>query len=432
LCASGYPQQQPSKIKNDIPAITRRALPAVGLILVSDSTGKEIGQGSGFVVSPDGKVITNYHVIQGASSAIIKFPNGAFYGIEGVLALDKDRDLALLKASGKDFPVLALGSSGSTQIGEGVIAIGNPLSLEATVSNGIVSAIREIKQRNLKIIQTTAPISAGSSGGVLLNLRGQVIGVTAFHLLPGENLNFAIAADYIRPLLASKTVTPFAPETVAAAVENEETPQASPESEGEPGYETCGCAVTKDVLVFRTSSSYYYFGHVPCGEKLTVFGKEKGRVKVKTAGGVEGYISSMFVCKVNIPENIENMPKEWINLEDGSIWTVRVDQDHFYGILQTTDQEFKRGDVSYKLKSAICEEKRQDNEWRGECRYQLLLENWLLGESAVCSLTLGERIKSITPHRIDGIEQVSGEIAKPGDCPTSGFRWNDYALIPKE
>jgi hypothetical protein len=429
LFASSFAQQQPSKLKTDIPAITRRALPAVGLILVSDSAGKEIDQGSGFVVSSDGKVITNYHVIQGASSAIIKFPNGAFYGIEGVLALDKDRDLALLKASGKDFSFLALGSSGSTQVGDEVIAIGNPLSLEATVSNGIVSAMREIKARNLKIIQTTAPISPGSSGGVLLNLKGQVIGVTAFHMLPGENLNFAIAADHIKPLLTSKTVMPFAPEKVAAAVEDAGTPQSSPATKGEGGYETCNCASTSGVYVLRTSSSSDDVGRVPCGEKLTVFGEEGGRLKVKSATGIEGYISSLLVCKLNIPEDL---PKEWINLEDGSVWTVRVDQDHFYGILHTDDQEaLQHGDVSYKMKSAICEDKREGNEWHGECRYEWLVENWL-GQRAVCSLTLRERITSITPQRIELEEQKADQIFKPGDCPNPASGWDYFALIPKE
>jgi len=220
---------QASSTAEDLPTLTRKALPAVVLVVAADKAGKEIHQGSGFLVSGDGKVVTNYHVIEGTTSAVFKLPNGAFYTVEGVLALDQDRDLAMLKATGRDFPFLALGDSDNVQVGEQVIAIGSPLALEATVSNGIVSAIRELDETKEKVIQTTAAISPGSSGGVLLNSRGQVIGVTAFQMTKGQNLNFAIPADYIKPLLAAKNVTPLEPadtptvKTSEARVENPET-----------------------------------------------------------------------------------------------------------------------------------------------------------------------------------------------------------------
>lgn len=205
------PRTHKSEQERGIPALTRKILPAVGLIVVSDSTGRVTAQGSGFMVSSDGEFVTNYHVIEGAASAVIKFPNGAFYGVDGVLALDPVQDLAVLKAAGKGFPFLTLGDSEDVEVGESVIAIGSPLSLEETVSSGIVSGVRTIGERSLKVIQTTAAISPGSSGGALLNLKGQVIGITAYRLVKGENLNFAIAANYVKPLLVSKTVMPFPP-----------------------------------------------------------------------------------------------------------------------------------------------------------------------------------------------------------------------------
>ena len=127
-----HPAQQQGQ---DIPTVTRRALPAVGLVVVSDKGGNGIAEGSGFLVSRDGKLVTNYHVIENAASAIVKFPNGAFYAVQGVLGTDKVKDLAVLKLSGTDFPFLPLGDSGKVQVGETVVAIGNPLALEATVSN---------------------------------------------------------------------------------------------------------------------------------------------------------------------------------------------------------------------------------------------------------------------------------------------------------
>lgn len=200
---------QASENRKDIPVLTREAVKAVVLVVASDKTGREIRQGSGFLISRDGKVVTNYHVVAGADSAVIKFPSGAFYLIEGVLAVDQQRDIAILKAAGKDFSFLSLGDSDQVQIGEEVLAIGSPLALEATVSNGIVSSIRELEQASLKVIQTTAPISPGSSGGALLNLRGEAIGITTFQSARGQNLNFAIPVNYIKPLLAAERTSPL-------------------------------------------------------------------------------------------------------------------------------------------------------------------------------------------------------------------------------
>jgi hypothetical protein len=187
--------------KKDISTISQDALRAVVLIIVSDIGGKEIKQGSGVVVSADGKIITNFHVIEGGNSAVIKFPNGAFFLVDGVLATDKEKDIAVLKAAGSDFPVVPLGDSDKVQVGEEVVTIGSPLALEATVSNGIISSIRELKEENLHIFQTTAPISHGSSGGALLNMRGEVIGITTAQLTGGQNLNFAIPINVAKSLL---------------------------------------------------------------------------------------------------------------------------------------------------------------------------------------------------------------------------------------
>lgn len=199
-------QDQAHETKKDIATISHDAQKAVFLIVVSNASGREIGQGSGVVVSNDGKVITNYHVIDGASSALIKFPNGAFFLIEGVLAADVAKDIAVLKASGSDFPTVALGDSDKVQVGEEVVSIGSPLSLEATVSNGIISSIRELKDdENQRLFQTTAPISPGSSGGALLNMGGELIGITTAEMVGGQNLNFAVPINVVKPLLSGSS-----------------------------------------------------------------------------------------------------------------------------------------------------------------------------------------------------------------------------------
>ncbi len=200
MCALHVPttnaQSEPRK---DIPAIAKAANGAIVSIVMSDKDGKPMAQGSGFLVSKDGFVVTNYHVIAEGNSGVVKLPDGAFYVVDGVVASDKARDVAVIKAHGTNFRTLTLGNSDRLQVGQEVVAIGNPLSLESTVSNGIVSGIRTIKEA--KFLQITAPISHGSSGGPLFNMAGEVIGITAAIIESGENLNFAIPINEAKRLL---------------------------------------------------------------------------------------------------------------------------------------------------------------------------------------------------------------------------------------
>ena len=206
LLAAMSAQNAPSTNKGlhlDIPAISRKANGSIVSIVMSDRNGHPIAQGSGFLVSKDGRVVTNYHVIRNGSSAVVKLPNGSFFLVDGVLASDKDRDVAIIKAQGNDFRTLTLGDSDRLQVGEEVVAIGSPLSLESTVSNGIVSGIRSDEGR--KLLQVTTPISHGSSGGPLFNMFGQVVGITSAALVGGENLNFAIPINDVKKLLVTST-----------------------------------------------------------------------------------------------------------------------------------------------------------------------------------------------------------------------------------
>ena len=148
-------------------------------------SGSSRAQGSGFVYDSDGHVITNYHVVHGASSVSITFSDGSKYKAT-VVGSDPSSDLAVLKVdapSSKLHP-LSLGDSSALSVGDGVVAIGSPFGLEETVTSGIVSALdRSISSETRftipGVIQTDAAINHGNSGGPLFNLAGQVIGVTA-------------------------------------------------------------------------------------------------------------------------------------------------------------------------------------------------------------------------------------------------------------
>jgi hypothetical protein len=185
----------------DARAITRRVLPAVVTIRTFDNSGRALGVGSGFVVSSNGLIVTNYHVIDKADAATVKFTNGEEARVEGVVDLDAEKDFAILKVTAIDLTVAALGNSEKLEQGEPLVAIGAPLGLSNTVSTGIVSEIRSLEGR--RVIQHTASISPGSSGGPLINSAGQVVGINTFLLKDGQGLFFALPINYIRASLSS-------------------------------------------------------------------------------------------------------------------------------------------------------------------------------------------------------------------------------------
>jgi len=219
----GVVAAQSAPARKDIPAIAKAANGAI-VTIITATNDKPIAQGTGFLVSADGVIVTNYHVIETGNVAIVKFPDDTAFPVDGVLAADKVRDLAVIKIHGKTFRTLTLGNSDHIQVGEEVVAIGNPLSLESTVSNGIISGVRTSKEHGRKFLQTSAPISPGSSGGPLFNMLGEVVGVNTMYLEGGENLNFAIPInDAKRLLLAnSSTLQQFPNEPDSAKVQKHE------------------------------------------------------------------------------------------------------------------------------------------------------------------------------------------------------------------
>ncbi len=193
--------------------IAEKALAATVYLEMKDANGKTLGIGSGFFVKPN-IIATNYHVIEGAAKGTAKLVGkDTTYNIEGVTATDKTNDLALLKVTAygiygvKGIKPLSLGDSDKVRIGETVYVAGNPKGLEGTFSDGIISSRRDkgAKER----LQMTAPISPGSSGGPVLNRRGEVIGVSvAVHrALDAQNLNFAIPSKYLKTLLIRSGTT---------------------------------------------------------------------------------------------------------------------------------------------------------------------------------------------------------------------------------
>tara|TARA_Y100001960_G_scaffold302332_1_gene353274 strand:+ start:2240 stop:3367 length:1128 start_codon:yes stop_codon:yes gene_type:complete len=163
------------------------------------------GNGSGFVVRPDGYIATNYHVVKGATEIKVYLPNGETYEAE-LIGRDTVTDLAVLKIEAENLEYLPIGDSDSLRVGDWVIAIGNALALKGgpTVTIGIVSALgRTIRSEEgdfYDLIQTDAAINEGNSGGPLLNLSGEVIGINQAILRQGRSLSFAVSSNVASPI----------------------------------------------------------------------------------------------------------------------------------------------------------------------------------------------------------------------------------------
>ena len=182
-----------------LPELVRRIKPSAVAIETFDSRGEKLSRGSGFFIETD-RIVTNRHVIEGAYRAEIHSSIGTVYPVKGVLAVDAEGDLAVLKIDPPATYVRPLPlDKTSPQEGESVVVIGNPLGLEGSVTNGIVSAVRDIPTFG-RIIQITAPISAGSSGSPVVNMHGQVIGIATLQITGGQSVNFAIPSERIAQL----------------------------------------------------------------------------------------------------------------------------------------------------------------------------------------------------------------------------------------
>lgn len=187
---------------------------APSVVSINIKSGDMEGGGTGFLVDTKGTVVTNHHVVSVGKEIRIKFFNGAVYDQVDLLEQDPAQDLALLAidlAKPKEgkrpkIEALSLGDSDKVQVGERAISIGNPLGLEHTLTDGLVSARRVYQGKHW--IQMSVPVSPGNSGGPLFDMKGQVIGVTTAQVLGGffgraQNLNLAIPVNVVKQHLKS-------------------------------------------------------------------------------------------------------------------------------------------------------------------------------------------------------------------------------------
>lgn len=204
--AASRPEAPTVSRPETLPELVRRVKPQVVAIATYDAQGEALMTGSGFFLRP-GQVVTNLHVIRGAQRSEIKTLDGKgkVFPVAGTLAVDEEGDLALLSV---EMPADPPGRSRASELaavlpdeGEPILVIGNPLKLEGSVTDGIVSAVREVPNVG-KIIQITAPISHGNSGSPVFNMKGEVVGVVTVKVTNGQNINLAISAARVAQLRA--------------------------------------------------------------------------------------------------------------------------------------------------------------------------------------------------------------------------------------
>jgi S1-C subfamily serine protease len=216
LASKNQPQAVPGGVEEQLRTVLKQASAVLTLYGFDEGADAKV-QGSGFLVSGEGLGVTNLHVLEDIVRAEARLGDGRIFHVLRVHAYSSDDDLAVFQLGrefdkeiqwARDMPFVPLGSSDQLRPGDRIAAISSPEGLSNTLSEGIVSGIRE--QGTNRILQITAPISQGSSGGPVFDRRGAVVGVATFQLEEGQNLNFAIPVEKVKTLLTRRDNLSFA------------------------------------------------------------------------------------------------------------------------------------------------------------------------------------------------------------------------------
>lgn len=325
--------------EKDLPALIKEVKGAIAVILTYDRKDKPIGQGTGFFINNHGHVLSNYHVFRGARRAEVKLPFGT-YPVHKVLAEDSDSDLILFSVNIKpDRYRPLLFDNHSPPVGERIVVIGNPLGLEATVADGIVSAHRDLEPFG-KVIQITSPISPGSSGSPVLNMRGEVIGVATFQYRQGQNLNFAIPIARANRLVSTGekelTELSFADKEELAAAASAFSRGIVYYNAGE--YENAAAQFKEAVKEDPANAEAYYYLGMSCKEDRAFDAIDA----FKTAVNIDpGYLNAY--CNLGIVYNSLAMYREAVQALKQAL---EIDPDHpeslvHLGVAYASDKEYR-------------------------------------------------------------------------------------------
>ncbi len=184
--------------------VIKESLKSVVMIIAFDEEGQPTGLGSGFIINDKGDIATNYHVVEGASGVVVRLVGSEKrFPADLIVHKNAEHDLAVIRAKGLKAPALKLGDDLVQEVGGKIIAIGNPKGFSGTVSEGIISGFRKFDDK-LRLMQITAPISPGSSGGPVMTEKGEVVAIATAVIRSAQNLNFAIPVSNLKELIKGK------------------------------------------------------------------------------------------------------------------------------------------------------------------------------------------------------------------------------------
>lgn len=194
--------------------VIARVAPSVAVILTGAGAGRQSGVGSGVIVRSDGVLLTAYHVIKDAREVQVRLKTGETYDRVELVAVDERRDVAAIRIPAANLPALTVAPLDEARLGEPVFVVSNPSGLTWSASAGVSSAVRPVEevlatQRGYRVLQFTAPVSPGSSGGVVVDSKGGALGVVVFSRQEGQALNFAVPLDAVIGLASGSEHTPL-------------------------------------------------------------------------------------------------------------------------------------------------------------------------------------------------------------------------------
>lgn len=284
-----------------------------------DHNGQEISTGSGLILFHDDMVVTNYHVIKDACSVRISTDQDITYNVSGLWHENEKQDIAILKLEkNTDLTPLKIGDSLVVKKGETVTAIGSPLGIKNTVSKGNLSA--RIMQDNYDILQFTAPISNGSSGGALFNENGEVIGITFASFVEGQNLNLAIPIELVEKLYKTKSIS-VKPESFKDIYWN----NYMTKNPNEYLTQTYGSTISVSFLELKNNPEKYSNKMISVAGYVSSFDAIADRVRISM------YISSQKVASSNEEDDEKYLNKEYNEHNLIAISSLRVG-DNIYNI----------------------------------------------------------------------------------------------------
>jgi regulator of sirC expression with transglutaminase-like and TPR domain len=207
LCLPAIHAADPKPVRQTVEQIAEQARKSVVMITITGRDGKPQGLGTGFVVSADGLIATNLHVLDQGRAISVQMADGKRHDVTTVHASDRGLDLALVRVAANNLSPLPLGDSDRLRLGQSVVALGNPRGLEYSVVAGVVSGRRDLGGRSM--IQLAIPLEPGNSGGPLLDRQGRVQGILTLKSLVTANLGFAMPVNALKPLLAKPNPIPM-------------------------------------------------------------------------------------------------------------------------------------------------------------------------------------------------------------------------------